>query len=196
MTTDRADSLPTPGRIIMLNGASSSGKTTLARSLRGLLDEPFLHLSSDQFVTAGMLPDRRDAAGPFAWWESMRPRFFDGFHRCIPALAAAGNDLIVEHIIEFPAWRTQLHDLLQGFDVFLIGVHCELAVLDSRELTRGDRRPGEGRAHVEDNHIHDLGPYDLEMDTTAGVDPALTGRLIDAWRARAGAQQVLGSARS
>jgi hypothetical protein len=36
----------------------------------------------------------------FAWWQQMRPRFFDGFHRCLPALATAGNDLIVERIIE------------------------------------------------------------------------------------------------
>jgi hypothetical protein len=35
-------------------------------------------------------------------------RFFAGFHRCLPALAAAGNDLIVEHIIEFRAWRSDL----------------------------------------------------------------------------------------
>src|SRR5215469_9840066 len=114
-----------PGRIIFLNGASSSGKSTLAKALQQALPEPFLHVSSDHLVASDMLSARRDSDGPFAWWTQMRPRFFAGFHRCLPALAAAGNDLIVEHIIEFPTWRTDLARLLAGLDVFLIGVHCD-----------------------------------------------------------------------
>jgi chloramphenicol 3-O phosphotransferase len=77
----------------------------LAKAMQEALPEPFLHVSSDHLVASGMLPARRDPAGPFAWWQQMRPRFFDGFHRCLPALTAAGNNLIVEHIIEFRAWR-------------------------------------------------------------------------------------------
>ena len=54
-----------PGRVILLNGASSSGKSTLAAALQAALDEPFLHVSSDRFVAAGMLPSRREDRGPF-----------------------------------------------------------------------------------------------------------------------------------
>jgi chloramphenicol 3-O phosphotransferase len=154
-----------PGRIILLNGASSSGKSTLAHALRAGLDEPFLHVSSDRLVAAGMLPDRRADGGPFDWWHQVRPRFFAGFRRCLPALAAAGNDLVVEHIIEFAAWREQLAELLSDLDVFLIGVHCDADELDRRERARGDRRIGEGRSHLRDG-IHTFGPYDFEVDTT------------------------------
>ena len=63
-----------PGRIIFLNGASSSGKSTLAKALQAALAEPFLHVSSDHLVASGMLPARRDPQGPFAWWEQMRGR--------------------------------------------------------------------------------------------------------------------------
>jgi chloramphenicol phosphotransferase-like protein len=79
----------------------------------------------------------RSAANPFAWWQQMRPRFFDGFYRCLPALAAVGNDLIIEHIIEFRAWREYLARLLGGLDVFLVGVHCEVTEIDRRERDRG-----------------------------------------------------------
>ena len=48
------------GRIILLNGASSSGKSTLARELQAELDTPFLYLSSDQLVDGGAIPGRRD----------------------------------------------------------------------------------------------------------------------------------------
>jgi chloramphenicol 3-O phosphotransferase len=173
------------GRIIVLNGASSSGKSTLARQLQAALDEPFLYVSSDQFVAAGMLPQRRDEGGPFDWWHEVRPRFFAGFHRCLPALAAAGNDLIVEHVIEFGPWRTELASLLHGLDAYLVGVHCAPDELDRRERLRGDRRLGEGRAHVEVNGIHDLGPYDLDVDTTEGVRPDLVAAVLTAWRQRA-----------
>jgi chloramphenicol 3-O phosphotransferase len=172
------------GRIIVLNGASSSGKSTLAKAMQEALPEPFLHMSSDHLVASGMLPLRRDADGPFAWWQQMRPRFFDGFHRCLPALAAAGNDLIVEHIIEFRAWRDYLAGLLDGLDVFLVGVHCELAEIDRRERDRGNRRIGEGRSHVQTDLIHTFGPYDFEVDTTAAEPGAVAEAVLAAWRTR------------
>lgn len=174
-----------PGRIILLNGASSSGKSTLAKALQAALDEPFLHVSSDHLVDAGFLPQRREHGGPFDWWHQMRPRFFAGFHRCLPALAEAGNDLIVEHIIEFVSWRRELATLLVGLDVYIVGVHCDLAELDSRERERGDRRAGEGRTHVEIDGIHTFGRYDLEVDTTAGVNVDLVQSVLAAWRQRA-----------
>ncbi|MGI5485603.1 chloramphenicol phosphotransferase CPT family protein [Microtetraspora malaysiensis] len=188
---------PTPpnrgrGRIIMLNGASSSGKSTLAKALQRSLDEPFLHVSSDQFVASGMLPERREDEGPFSWWNEMRPRFFQGFHHCLPALASAGNDLIVEHVIEFRTWREYLARLLADFDVFLVGVHCDLAEVDRRERERGDRRIGEGRGHVEIDGIHTFGPYDYEVDTTQGVSPTLVRSVLTAWRSR-GTRGVLAS---
>ena len=115
----------------------------------------------------------------------MRPRFFAGFHRCLPALAEAGNDLIVEHVIEFPAWRDELDRLLAHLDVFLVGVHCDLDELDRRERARGDRRIGEGRGHLEEDLIHTFGPYDVEVDTTAGVSAPLAESVLKAWRKRA-----------
>lgn len=32
-------------------------------------------------------------------WSALRPRYFDGFHRCLPVLAGAGNNLIDYEII-------------------------------------------------------------------------------------------------
>ncbi len=168
----------------MLNGASSSGKSILARGLQAVLADPFLHLSSDQLVDGGAIPSRRNESEVFGWPGTMRTRFFDGFHRCIPAMAVAGNNLVVEHIIEYPEWRDQLRELLEGLDVFLVGVHCALHELDRREEARGDRHPGEGRAHVEANGIHGFGAYDLDIDTTSGVNTRLAERLANAWMTR------------
>lgn len=182
------------GRIIFLNGASSSGKSTLARALQAELEEPFLLVSSDQLVDAGLVPGRREHGGPFDWWHQMRPRFFAGFHRCLPGFADAGNDLIVEHIIEFAAWRRELASLLAGLDVYLVGVHCDLDELDRRERYRGDRRVGEGRTHVEIDGIHTFGPYDLEVDTTAGVNADLVRSVLTSWRRRTSDRALFGQA--
>ena len=44
------------GRIILLNGASSSGKSSLAQALQRQLDEPFWHWSIDHLLAARVLP--------------------------------------------------------------------------------------------------------------------------------------------
>ncbi len=168
-------------RIILLNGASSSGKSTLAKALQSELDEPFLLFASDS-LSAG-LPARREKEGPFQWWGHVRPRFFDGVQRCVATLASSGNDLIVDHIIEFPEWRAELQRLLMPFDVFLVGVHCSLDELDRREQARGDRWIGEGRSHISDG-IHTFGPYDYEIDTTDREPSAMARQLVERWRER------------
>jgi chloramphenicol 3-O phosphotransferase len=103
---------------------------------------------------------------------------------CPRWLAAAGNDLIVEHIIEFRAWREYLAGLLGGLDVFLVGGRCELAEIDRRERDRGDRRTGEGRSHVETGLIRMFGPCDFEVDTTHAVPGAVAASVLAAWRSR------------
>jgi chloramphenicol 3-O phosphotransferase len=152
--------------IIFLNGASSSGKTTLGRTLQPMLDQPYFYFSSDQLVAANILPevDRTLHTGQRAW-RTIRPRFFAGFHRCIAALATAGNSLIVEHVLEVQSWLDDCVQLLAPFDVFFVGVHCSLEELERRERERGDRTLGEGRSHLVEG-VHTWGVYDFEVDTS------------------------------
>ena len=99
------------GKIILLNGASSSSKSTLATALQDRLEQPFWHFSIDHLDAAGVLPQARITSGEFTW-STLRPHFFEGFHRCIPVLAEAGNNLIVEHIVEAEDWMQRLLRLL------------------------------------------------------------------------------------
>jgi len=170
----------TPGRIIFVNGASSAGKSTLARALQRQLDQPFWHVSIDHFRDSGMLPMDRIRAGDFAW-QAMRPAFFRGFHNCLPAIAAAGNDLIVEHIVETPAWLADLTRLLRDVDVYFVGLHCPLAELERRERERGDRTHGDARRDAET--IHSFVTYDLELDSSISADVNAT-TLIAGWKQR------------
>ncbi|WP_240229887.1 chloramphenicol phosphotransferase CPT family protein [Devosia lacusdianchii] len=164
------------GRIILLNGTSSAGKTTLSHALRAQLAEPFCLYASDQLADAGFrppAPHQRHAG---------RERFFDGFHRSIPAFAAAGNDVIIEHIVEQRTWADQLAALIGHLDVFWIGVHAPLAVLEQRERARGNRQTGEAAYHLK---THDYCRYDLEADTTSAPIEQIAADVAAAWRMRA-----------
>jgi len=169
------------GKIILLNGASSSGKSTLAAALQDALDEPFWHYSIDHLIAAKILPSARIKSGEFPW-PSLRAQFFEGFHRTLPALAGAGNNLIIEHIVETQAWMTRLLVLLAGHDVFFVGLHCPLDELERRERARGDRRIGEAKADFETTHAFCV--YDFEVDSTRPVNDNAQA-VINAWKARA-----------
>jgi chloramphenicol 3-O phosphotransferase len=92
-------------------------------------------------------------------------------------MAAAGNDLVVDHVLSEP-WR--LDDcltVLAGADVFLVGVHCPLPELERRERARGDRPPGLAAHQYAVVHAH--GVYDVECDTDA-ASPRACAELIKA----------------
>jgi len=169
-----------PGKIILLNGASSSGKSSLARAVQARASLPFWHYSIDHLRAGGVLPSERIDAGDFSW-ATMREAFFEGFHRSIAAFAQAGNHLLVEHIIEERRWMDRLLLLLGAHDVYFVGLHCPLDELERREARRGDRRLGDARA---DHAVtHTFGAYDLELESTRPVDEQATV-LLAAWEAR------------
>jgi chloramphenicol 3-O phosphotransferase len=169
-----------PAKIIFLHGASSSGKSSIARALQAAIGEPFWHISIDHLRDSGVLPMDRIKSSEFDW-RAMRAPFFDGFHRSLAAYADAGNNLILEHILDTEGWLEQLAELFSPHDVFFVGVHCLLDELRRREAARGDRPAGSAE---QDYHaVHDRLTYDLELDGTAPV-VANVDRLLSAWAAR------------
>lgn len=174
--------VPRPGKIILLNGATSSGKSTIAKVLQERIDQPFWHISIDHLRDAGVLPIARIRSGEFKW-ETLRNAFFDGFHHALPAYAAAGNNLIVEHIIENKQWLDLLVKLLAPFDVYFVGIHCPLDELERRERDRGDRPIGDAHKDYATVHLHTH--YDLELDSTIAPE-ANVNLLLSHWKQRVG----------
>ena len=170
------------GRIILLNGASSSGKSSVARALQARLVQPYWHISIDHLRDAGVLPLDRVRSGEFKWSE-MRGPFFAGFERSLAVYARAGNNLIVEHIIEDAPWMQRVVGLFRGLDVFFVGVQCDLDELERRERQRGDRRLGDAKRDFFTVHEHAI--YDVEVDTTSTSPDINADRIITAHKARA-----------
>lgn len=161
--------------IILLNGSSSSGKSTIARSLQRRLEPQPVLTGLDTFVFGHLPP---------AWLDSPHGCHFtetpDGavhlslglggqglakaFHRSVAVLADCGLSVIVDDVL-FETWLLQ--DWLEAtrdHEVFFVGVHCELVEAERRELARGDRQPGQVRSHFDKVHAH--GVYDASVDTT------------------------------
>ena len=174
-----SDAFPV-GKIIIINGPSSSGKTTLALEVQKQFDIPFLRFSFDLFLDNKVLPLEKMRDGLFSW-DLMRPSVFTGIHQCLPALATAGNNLIFDHIIESKSWLENLLRCISTLDVFFVGLHCSLPELERREIERGDRRVGEARADLET--VHSITSYDLELNSENAVE-ANARQLITAWKQR------------
>lgn len=151
----------THGKIIFMNGPSSVGKSSIAKEIQEQSNTPLFHLSSDQFIESKMLPNNYKEK--FSW-NDLRPKFFNGFHNCLPAIAAAGNNIVVDHVVEYKEWLIDIVFLLKEFDVFYIGLTCDLNELERREIRRGNRYIGEAKEHLE--IVHSFSEYDLFIDTT------------------------------
>ncbi|WP_149550922.1 chloramphenicol phosphotransferase CPT family protein [Streptomyces marokkonensis] len=161
-----------PGRIIFLNGTSSSGKSSIARELLLMLDEPYFHLPVDSFHA---MRSRREI--PAEELPDVLHRTWRGFHRAVAGMAAAGNNVVVDHVLS-EEWR--LLDCLELFparDVVLVGVRCSLEELRRREQARGDRPAGLADRQFELVHSHGL--YDIECDTTAAGAADCARRISD-----------------
>jgi chloramphenicol 3-O phosphotransferase len=161
--------------VVLLNGVGSVGKGSVAKALQEVLREPYLHLAMDAFLD--MLPPPywdHDEGLRFLHREldgqpaievtsgAVSERLLAGMRRAVRALAAAGNNIIVDEVAE----RTAIEDyqrLLAPFRLRTIGLFAPLAVLEDRERQRGDRMVGLVRWQMA--HLHQGQRYDLEIDT-------------------------------
>ena len=145
---------------ILLNGASSSGKTSIARAIRKMAAVPFLHASVDTFTE---LFDWDVIAGDALWQECDRAGVAI-FHRSLPALLSTRFPVVIDHVLEEREWYEEYQEALRGHRVLSVGVHCPLEILRKREKARGDR--GIGLAERQYARVHRHGGYDLEVDTS------------------------------
>jgi chloramphenicol 3-O phosphotransferase len=156
------------GKVILLNGASCSGKTSIAKALQGILLEAYLHVSLDTFTE--MLPERIFTPGHMD--EDLlveeSPKVVCAFNRALPVIAKAGNNIIVDHVLQHRRWLEECVEALIDLPVVFVGVKCPLRVLKKRESERKDRISG--MVKYQYAQIHKYAIYDLEVNT-ANTEP-------------------------
>lgn len=153
-------------RCILLNGTSSSGKTSLAKALQELLPVMYLNFSIDSILYA--LPPSDLAAmiegAPIKRAEYRYDRLVNGFNAAMAGLLSSGNRLIVDNAVTRLEWKVAFDAAVEGHTTFRVGVICELEEARRRETKRGDRAIG--TADRKSPLVHKGMAYDLVVDTT------------------------------
>jgi chloramphenicol 3-O phosphotransferase len=157
--------VPARGRLVLLNGPRSAGRTTLSKAVAARLPSPWLLLPADLFQQirskpdTGLTPRQRN---------DLQRRIHAAYHRALAGAVSSGCDVLGDHLLSEP-WR--LDDLLrltEGLDVLLVHVTCSPAELRRREKARDD---GDPRAAVtQQRQVFQHGDCDLTIDTTYGPD--------------------------
>lgn len=172
------------GHIVFLNGASSSGKSSIAAELLDLLPGPYFSLSRDA-INSMRSRTRTPEFGTPEFGEVFE-RTVRGYHRALAGLAAAGNGVIADHVLR-PHWLADCLEVLREQEVTFVGVHCPLPELRRRGQVRGDRPAGLAERQYPIVHAH--GVYDLECDTSVH-SPKECAQIIAEFIAKPGRSQA------
>jgi chloramphenicol 3-O phosphotransferase len=169
-------------QVIVLNGGSSSGKSTIARALQEVLPGQWLTFGVDVLIEA--LPGRGTDPRSGLVLEpdgtvTVRPAFRaveDIWYAGLAVMARRGALLILdEALLSGGAGQRRLRARLDGLDVLWAGVRCDPLVAAAREAARPDRVPG--MAVKQAAAVHAGVAYDVEVDTT-GRSAAACARQI------------------
>ncbi len=187
------------GKIIFLNGCSSSGKTTLALKLQQMLPEPYQHIALDQFrdglpssVRGLNAPEDTPGASGLnvvpvqqdgEWVTQIQfgqhgENILKGMRRSIGVFSDLGANVIVDDLLFKREYLEDYVSILNPDKVWFIGVKCALDVVNAREATRPGRFPGTATSHFDQVHAHGE-IYDLEVDTSQATPREIAQQIID-----------------
>jgi len=141
-----------PGTVVVLNGPSSVGKSSLMTAFAERADTPWAYFD-EPFLG-------RRPAEYLAWPDTAGPAS-EGTLAGIAAAASLGNQFLIS-AAGIP--QAQFVDVLTGIPTVYVGLHAPLDVLIERQLGQRDKFGGLAEASF---GIHEGWVYDLAIDTTA-----------------------------
>ncbi|MCL2519303.1 MAG: chloramphenicol phosphotransferase CPT family protein [Oscillospiraceae bacterium] len=164
------------GKIIWLNGVSSSGKTTLAKMLQEKLDEQFFHLDKDAFTYIMRMTDK---CYERIDWTKTEDKIISAFNKTIKAFSDLGFNTIVDRLFlrEFD-YLNECVELFNDYPVLFVHVICPLEELRRREKQRGDRVIGQSEEQLPELIPQDK--YDIIVDTHNNTIEECADRIIEA----------------
>ncbi len=184
------------GTVIILNGPSSVGKSSIIKAFQAKQSNLWLSIGIDNFFV-GVLPPRFCLEDKPEHYCVMRgvasedkegklftlivgpegQKVIKGMHRAIAAYAKAGNNVIVDYIKYEDRWLADLQDALRGIKVVWVGVTAPLEVIIQREKQRGTSPEGHVRSHYFTVHQHM--PYNLMIDTNELSSEQAADKIIE-----------------
>lgn len=174
-----------PGKVIVLNGPSSVGKSSIQKEFQqvmmpnlwiklgidNLFDQPMPNITSDnlpfwqsentiRWVESTQDGDAKPIITLFVGSDGEKVAY--AMNSAIAAYAKSGCNVIVDYIAYKKEWVDDLKAKLNVIDTFWVKVNLPLSLLEERETARGTSPKGHGRSHYDIVHW-DIA-YDLEVD--------------------------------
>jgi chloramphenicol 3-O phosphotransferase len=173
------------GKVIILVGGSSAGKTSLAKALQDQLDETYVLMGIDMFWLS--LPPKQldlDRVEPqyYSWKMEKRDdkdvfrvipgplldELMNGRYYAIQAFLDRGFNVIADEVLWKPEWYAECRKALSNYDVTFVHVYCSDEEGARREAARGDRHAGWNRGSAYYSKLN-CPSFDLEIDTTSNT---------------------------
>lgn len=183
------------GRIVILNGAPRSGKSSIAAAMQQSLPGRWINLGVDaqnRMLPPSLLPGiGLRPGGERPDLEPMVVALFAALYEAIAAHANQGFDVVVD-LGHHDSYSTPLGILpacarrLGGYEVLFVGVHCPIEIIMARRnadpqgglYAGGDSVPEPVRRWQE--AVHAPGIYDLEVDTSVMTPEACVAAIEQA----------------
>jgi chloramphenicol 3-O phosphotransferase len=186
------------GKLIVLNGGSSSGKTSLAQAFQELVPECWMHLGIDLFwyaIPQSQLDMQRVRPEYHTWdvvveadgreWFSLTPgplleKAMHARYLATRVYLDEGINVIADDLIWTRDWLVDFLRIFEGYEVWLVGVHVADEEGARREAERGNRLAGVNRGSARAAHADT--EYDFEIDTTDALLPELARELYERYQ--------------
>lgn len=156
------------GKIILINGTSSSGKSTILHAIQNSVEDVYLECGIDKFIF--MMPERYlerplwdDVLGLASKAGATGHQLIRGMHQTIKALSLAGCNVLADHVLVEPEWARECATLFSSLPAYLVGVNCPIEILEERERNRKNRTLGQAALQIP--LIHKYLSYDVEVDS-------------------------------
>ena len=156
------------GKIIWLNGVSSSGKSTLAVELQKRLPQPYFCIAMDTFtdiIAPWLSGNFNGIEADDLWYTAVK-----AMNHTIKLYSDLGLNVIVDHVVinQDDGKEQRLHDnfmkLMHDYPITLVKVTCDLDELKRREEKRGDRDIGNAEWQV-NKGLYPFDGYDIIINT-------------------------------
>jgi chloramphenicol 3-O phosphotransferase len=170
------------GKVIILNGPSSVGKSSIIKAFQLKQTTPWLGTGIDHLYV-GVIPlnwlDDKPEHRAIMSIETLQDqnghkivkavfgpegeKVIKGMHRAIAAYAHAGNNLIIDYIKYEQDWLADLQEVLKDIKVIWVGVTASLESIEQREKKRATSPEGHARSHYDT--VNGGINYDLILNT-------------------------------
>ena len=148
------------GKIVFLNGLTSSGKTSIVNEIIARKTNLFFVLGFDLFEET--LPDWA------ADVESYYSNAIIAMYHAARSLSDQGRDVLIDGLVmEIEGLNfhyTTLREIFSGYPLKIVNVYCPLEVCRRRNILRGDRRENQSfeQSKIAETNIS----YTLSIDTS------------------------------